>query len=361
MPFTRPTIQLLRDRVKADLMSRLPGTDALLRFNNLGIIGDVEAGIAHLLYGRLEWSFEQLFPDSAEGPFLERWASIWGVNRFPAEAATGRCAFSATPGTSIPAGGIVARRDGEQFTIDQDGFYDAATATITVPVIAVVAGTAGNTAADVQMTMDTAIGGVQPLGVAAAPGIVGGAPEESDELLLQRLLLRIKQPPQGGSASDYVQWALEVPGVTRAWCFPLERGPGTVVVRFMMDVVRASTQGIPNAGDVALVQTHLDYLKPVTAVLTVLAPVQLPVDIVLSGLVVDNDTTRANIQAAMLQFYVDTASPGGELFPNEIVAAINTAPGVQRFRLLSPLVSVQPLTGEIPVHGTITYAAGTLL
>ena len=55
----------------------------------------------------------------------------------------------------------------------------------------------------------------------------GGADDETVDELRNRMLAKYRAPPQGGAASDYVLWALEVPGVTRAWCLPLGTGAGT--------------------------------------------------------------------------------------------------------------------------------------
>jgi len=90
-------------------MDKLPGADARLRHNNLRAFSEVEAGIAHLLYGRLEWSFRQLFPDTAEREFLDRWGSIWGVSRIPANAASGQAVWQAQPSATVPAGALIRR------------------------------------------------------------------------------------------------------------------------------------------------------------------------------------------------------------------------------------------------------------
>jgi uncharacterized phage protein gp47/JayE len=47
--------------------------------------------------------------------------------------------------------------------------------------------------------------------------------------------------------------------------------------------------------------------------------------------------------------------PGGELYPSQIISAISAAAGVQRFRLLQPLISIVANTGEIQVLGAIEY------
>ena len=58
---------------------------------------------------------------------------------------------------------------------------------------------------------------------------------ETDGDYLTRLLNRIQEPPAGGNANDYVQWALAVQNVEDAWCFPLAQGLGTVDVVITAD------------------------------------------------------------------------------------------------------------------------------
>ena len=82
-----------------------------------------------------------------------------------------------------------------------------------------------------QLTLDSPIVGVNASANVTAGALTGGADAEDDDSLRARLLARIKEPPQGGSKADYVTWALEVPGVTRAWCYPEEMGDGTVTLR----------------------------------------------------------------------------------------------------------------------------------
>lgn len=77
MPFTRPTLTELIDRVITDISSRVTGVDsAVLRRSLLGVIGQSEAGAAHMLYGYLDWIAKQSIIDTAEKEHLERWAAI---------------------------------------------------------------------------------------------------------------------------------------------------------------------------------------------------------------------------------------------------------------------------------------------
>lgn len=80
--------------------------------------------------------------------------------------------------------------------------------------------------------------------------------------------------PHGGSADDYETWALEVPGVTRAWCRRNFLGPGTVGLFVMRD---DDANPIPDVAQLAEVKAYIEPLRPVTAELYVLAPVQVTV------------------------------------------------------------------------------------
>lgn len=356
MPFARPELIELRRRNKQDIMGRLKGTDALLRWNNLSIVGEVQAGMAHLLYGRLEWSFRQMFPDTAEGEFLERWASIWNVPRREAKKASGRASWPADPSTAIPTRAIVSRGDGVRYIVQTGG--SVIDGEITVTLDAELFGARGNADPGVQLTLQTTINNVSPLGRALPPGLAGGYDGEEDDQLLVRLLARIRQPPRGGARHDYVFWAMEVPGVTRAWCYPLEDGPGTAATRFMMDDVRLDNNGIPTPADVALVQAHIDEYRPITAINTpVHAPIEAPLDVVIAQLEPDTPEIRGNIQTELRYLMRRETAPGEELYQNRIFAAINAAPGVARFRLLQPPPEsdVDSEYGHIITLGTIDY------
>lgn len=70
--------------------------------------------------------------------------------------------------------------------------------------------------------------------------------------------------------ADYVRWAREVPGVTRAWVLPMHMGIGTVGVCFVCD---AQEDPFPSEEMVQRVQEHIEPLRPATVKeLAVFAP-----------------------------------------------------------------------------------------
>jgi uncharacterized phage protein gp47/JayE len=236
------------------------------------------------------------------------------------------------------------------------------------PVVALTAGAAGNLAAGAGFGITTAVAGLD--GTATVVAISGGADAENDDDLRARVLFRIQQPPMGGDADDYVRWALEVPGVRRAWCSPNEMGIGTVTVRFMMDDLRATsdptTSGFPTSDDIAAVQAHLDGKRPVAVKdFFVVAPVPEPVSFTIANLSPDSSATRAAIAANVAKMLAQRAAPAYALngvgqpaqtiFAAWVSEAVLQSSGVVSFDLTMS-DHVMPNSGAMAVPGTITYA-----
>jgi uncharacterized phage protein gp47/JayE len=344
--FSRPSLSALITRVRSDLLARLSTAD-ILRRADYEVYARVLAGIAHGLYGFLGWVADQLFPDTAESEYLDRWGSIWGVSRKPAAVATGSAIFTIQTGAVIPSGTLLQALDGVQYQTTSAATVSGATAT--APVSAVVAAAAGNREAGQTLTLVSPIAGVQPAALASA--LSGGADIETDDALRARLLTRIRQLPQGGSAADFVTWALEVPGVTRAWCTAGETGPGSVTVRFVRD---DDASLIPDAGEVATVQAYIDLRRPVTAALAVAAPVAVPIDFTVHA-VPDTTDVRAAIAAELADLLLREASPGGTLLLTHIRAAISAATGEIDHGLTVPSANIVSAVGNLSTMGAITW------
>lgn len=350
MPFTRPTLTELIDRVTADIGSRMVGVDsAVLRRSLLGIIGRSEAGAVHMLYGYLDWIARQVMPDTAEAEYLERWAAIWKVSRKQASFASGPVTFTAVVGSVIPAGTIVQRQDGQQYEILTEAAF--VTSSIQVDARAIEPGAEGNLAAGTALFLLTPVAGVQSSAAVAAGGISGGADVEADQQLLARLLSRIQQPPQGGAENDYKTWALEVGGVTRAWVFPLQMGPGTVTVLFVCD---DSESIIPDGAKVAEVQDHIDMVRPVTAEVFVAAPVASPLDMTIK-LKPNTPAVRSAVLAELDDLLIRDAEPGATILISRLREAVSLAAGEADNQITVPAADVIQAPGNMAVLGTVTF------
>jgi uncharacterized phage protein gp47/JayE len=351
MPFPRPTFTEINDRIKADIDSRLEGADSKLRRSILNVLAFVVAGGTHGLYGYLDFIARQAFPDTAEVEFLNRWGSIWGVTRRAASKAAGNIEATGINGTVIPEGTELQRSDGTEYVTTAEATIASGTATIEVE--AVVAALAGNTEASSTLSFISPPAGIDSNVTADADGLTGGADVESDESYLARLLARIQEPPHGGAEFDYEAWALEVAGVTRVWVYPLELGAGTVTVRFMMD--DTYEDGIPETDDVETVQEYIEERRPVTADVTVLAPVADVLNFTIHLNQGDTTAIRAAVEAELRDMIRRDAIPGGTIYLSRINEAISIATGEYDHTLTVPAANVTHTTGHIATMGIITW------
>ena len=326
MPFSRPTLADLVSQITSDIKSNLDGSSAWLR-------------------------------RTAEKANLRRWASIWGVKAKPAWPASGNYTFTGEIGSVIEKDTVLQRADAFEYITLAETELEATTGTVAIE--AVVGGVSGNLAEGATLSLVSPISGVQTSGVVAAGGLTQGSDEEKDPSLLARLLDRIQSPPHGGNKDDYETWTKDKDAhgidVTRAWPVPLELGLGTVTVRFMMD--NTYGDGIPQPADVAAVAAYIESERPVTADVTVLAPVAKPLNYNISGLVPGDAATKAAIEAELRDLHRREAVPGGTLLITHIREAISISAGEYDHTLVAPTENEVADIGEISTFGTITWSS----
>jgi uncharacterized phage protein gp47/JayE len=356
MPFARPTLEELINRVSTDIASRLPGLSySLVRRSLAGALARAEAGAVHSLYGYLDFIARQAIPDTAEDEYLLRWAAIWLPDgRKPATFASGENAVQVTGaiGSVVLEGTLFVRSDGQQYKTTAEVMLSGTTALVSVQ--AVTASAASNTGAGVSLTLFQPVAGISSTAIVVSPGITGGNDQETLTALQARLVRRIQQPPQGGNAADYETWALEVPGVTRAWVKPLYLGPGTVAVFLAND--NAVTAPIPDAGTVAAALAYIEEKRPVTAIVYVMAPTEYVVNIA-AKISPNTVATRTAAEAELTDLFLRDAEPGGTIHISKIREAISISSGVVDSQVTAPLVDVVAGAGAIPVLGTITWSS----
>jgi hypothetical protein len=174
----------------------------------------------------------------------------------------------------------------------------------------------------------------------------------------------------GGDGEDYVAWALQVPGVTRAWSAPLEMGMGTVTVRFMMDDLRANDDplldGFPNDNDIVTVWTHLDSKRPVAVKdFWVVAPIPEPIDLALAHLSDYDASTQQEIYDSVRSMLHDRAHPAKclngvyidaqTIYEAWVSEAVLSALEDEGHFNLAFNDHPMPSPGHLAVIGTITY------
>lgn len=349
MPFSRPTLSELVTRILSGIRSRL--TTEQMRRSDAEVYGRELAGASHELHGHIQSVSQNIIYYTAEGEFLERWASIWlSTPRIAATSATGSLTVTGTTGTVLPSGTVFVRQDGATFSTTAEVTLVAGSAV--APIKADTAGQDGNTEAGVVLSISTPIGGIASEATVTAAAVTGGADVEDDNALRARLIDRIQQPPQGGAAADYITWAKEVAGVTSAWVYPLELGANCVTVRFVRD---DDANLIPDTAEVAAVQSHIDSKRPVTVNLTVVAPVATPLNFSIA-VTPDTATVRAAVESELKDLIAREAVPGGTILLSHIREAISLASGENNYTMTAPAADVTRTTGQLTTFGAITWA-----
>lgn len=199
---------------------------------------------------------ERGFASTTFGQYLDLRCEEHGLTRRAAVKATGQVTFTGTPGTIIPAGTQVSTVSSgaapavffattSEATIGAEG-------TVTVDIEAMEAGASGNVAAGTITLLAQPVAGVTSVTNAAAA--TGGLDEEDDASLLARYLQRVRSPSAGGNKADYVNWAMEVPGVGGVSVVPVRDGPGTVSISIIDTNKEPASQ--------SLVDTAQNYIAP---------------------------------------------------------------------------------------------------
>lgn len=349
MPFTRPALTTLIDGTAAEVESRLPGVLARVRRSLAGVLARVLAGGLWGLYGYAEDLDKQKWPDLADGTYLDWHGARWGVTRKAAQAAIGTVQFAGVNGTALPIGTVVQRADGVRYATVAAGVIAAGVALVAVQ--AVLEGSAGNGYTATAVTLTSPVAGINSVAITTT-ALTSGSDLEGDEAYRGRILLRVRKVPQGGAAHDYEGWALEVPGVTRVWVYPLEGGDGKVTVRFVRD---DDPTFIPDAAEVIAVQTYIDALRPVTAVVTVAAPTAQTINYTIH-LEPDTADTRAAVTEELQNLTRGTDNrPGGTIYLSHQREAISAAPGENNHVLVAPVADTVLAAGAMAVQGAITW------
>ena len=341
MPFETPSLPVLIKRTQSDLAG-----DSL-RQSDAQVLARTLSGAAYGLYGYLDWISEQILPDKAEESTLERIAALrLNQPRKPAQAATGTVSFTATAGALLDVDTLLQTNDGRTYKIT--AARTAVNGSNSTTIAALDAGSLGNADAGLALTPVQPITGVVGNSfVVTEPGLSGGVALESLESLRSRVVRSYRVIPHGGSASDYETWALEVPGVTRAWCRGGLLGPGTVSLYIMRD---DDPQPVPNAEQLAEVQAHIEPLRPVTSEVHVLPPVQVPVTYKLK-LTPDTSAVRAAVETQLRDLHNREADLGEDLLISHIREAISSAAGETDHVLSAPTANVVAADSELLTFG----------
>ena len=374
MALTRATLTELVARIVADIDAKFTGATSALRRSVRYVLATVFAGVAHLMYGWLEYNKEQAFvTQAAVDDGLPEQAALYGVVRKAATAAEGDILVTGTYGATISSGTKMYREDDRReykttaaYTVNGPSPVGSSAATKVISVTAIVAGSDANENAGTTLLFKTVPTGVNATGVVQSGGITGGTDIEVAADWRARILARKQKPAHGGADFDYVAWMLENSNVTRAWCVPNYLSiSGAVGCAFVNDD-ESSGKIIPSEAVLATMEEYLiEHTDPSTGdtvgiplgAREALTMIQLEASSQDYTIAVSpyNDDVIDRIKDEIEAFYRREAGPGETLSLSRLSEAISVAKGEFKHKIVLPTSDPVSESTELPTVGTITF------
>lgn len=349
MSWPLPAPNEIAARAAGEIEAQFPEIDARSSNTAGGVLARTVAKSTYEVWLEQRRLADELLPDTASD-WLERHASIRGVTRLVASAASGTVRLAGSAGVVVPAGVALRGPTGARYTTTTGGTIGVG-GTLDVEALADDPGTAGNAVATAVLDLVSPIAGLTAqTATVQADGITGGRSTETDEALRARLLALIRKPPAGGAQHDYEAWAREAVGIGYVAVRPNGWGIGTVVV-----IVALEGPAVAQAGDIARVEDSIEAQRPVTAAVSVVAATLLPVPLTIA-LSPDTVQARDAVQVALQIFFRDEAAIGEGIPLSRISEAISSAAGEYSHRIVSPTVDPAPGIAELPVLGAVTWS-----
>lgn len=185
------------------------------------------------LHEHISVAQDDVMPDTALGATLVRWSNIVKVIPKGATGArkTNGLRVFGTAASPVPFGQVLTHAPtGFSYQVNEAGAVIGAGGSVDVDVSAISTGAATRLLAGETLTFVST-----PAGLKANAKIVldldeDGFDSEQESALSSRMLQRLGDAGAGGTAADFVQWALQVTGVDFAYAYPNRAGFGTMDV-----------------------------------------------------------------------------------------------------------------------------------
>lgn len=289
-------------------------------------------------YAEMSLIVEAGFAQTSWGGFLTMRAAEFGIDRKAAVKAVGTVTVKGN-GT-VESGAIFATDAGVQFQATQTVAIDGETE---VPIEAITAGENGNVAAGTITKIPIAINGITA--VTNDAETTDGYDEETDESLLNRLLLHVRNPITSGNANHYREWALSVAGVGNCQVIPLWNGNGTVKVSIIDE-----NKDIASTNLINQVAAYLDTVKPIGATVTVSTPTYLDVTVSARVRVVTayKDTYKDVLKKAINDYLIDKGLSSDYITASSVISIAK----IGQIMLATGVISDYD---ELKLNGDIQY------
>lgn len=296
--------------------------------------------------------------------FLDNVARFKGITRAPATAATTTLRFTISAvratATGIPQGSRVSEGGTVYFETTAYAEIQPGTATVDVTAICTTMGVQGNGLAPGELSTL-----VDPLPyVERVENITeteGGAEIESDADMAERIFLAPGAYSTAGPEGGYLYHAKRFSSAVGDVVATSDQAAGTVDIVFIMADGSAPGEEMINGLREYLRDNNI---RPMTDLVTVSAPVEVPYSIQLSYYINRSDSARAmTIQAAVQQAVTDYVvwqrAIGRDVNPSKLVELVMAA-GCKRVEIASPVHTIVSPTSVATLEGIAGIQYGGL-
>ncbi|WP_308569893.1 baseplate J/gp47 family protein [uncultured Haemophilus sp.] len=356
MPYQSPTLTQLISQGEQQFLKHFPDVK---RHAVVSVLNRINSALSAGEHKHLNWLARQIIPTTADEDYLLEYCAYKGIYRKPASVARGVISIDAVNTLEIPEG-TTWRDLRSDLTFETVKTTQVPSGISLVEVQCTESGSQGNLSEGAQLALTNAILGLKPN--ATVKQMSGGADIESLSALLGRLIQRAQHPPAGGAPHDYVRWALEVSGITRAWCFPRYYGGGTTGVAIVLD---NQADILPTQQDCERVKEYISGHKnevtglwegmPAGNELFVFAPKVKKLDLTIR-LVPATEIMKGAVKSALVSLF-QALPPGGLLYLSHLRATVSNVSGEMDNSILSLQADVQLDKDQILVLGDITWQA----
>jgi uncharacterized phage protein gp47/JayE len=341
---------LTKMKAKYHTLAGLEADDA----SDIGIRLKVLAAELADFYPQIEELEKQITPLTSTGVYLEYHAQAKGIFRKPGVKAAGTLRFSretaAGADIAIPAGVVcsISGDDQSTYITTKNGKLAAGKTYVDIDAEAEEPGEIGNAAAGMINVMITPAAGITSVENTAA--FAGGAGEESDEALRERLLFSYKNLSNGTNAAYYYDTAMSHGNVAFANVMPRNRGRGTV------DVVIKCSNSVLGPKTVSELQNLFNQEKEINVDVYVLEAtkklINNVIEITMKSGCVEKDVIN-NVKSAIVDYY-NSADIGKTMYVTELGSKLNAAEGVATYNIISPAAD-QAMSGtQVMQYGTVS-------
>ncbi len=308
------------------------------RASDIGIRLRVVAGELFSLYAQLNWLKNQMFPNTAQGEFLELHAAQRGLERKSGTKARGevdlylqsRMNYDIT----VPEGTVVstAGSDPVRFETDEEITIRSGQLSGHVGITALDDGERGNVSEQTISVIVTPVAGVTR--VQNDYRTEFGSDTESDEQLRARILDSFVRISNGTNKAYYINEALSVEGVSAASVIAGNRGPGTV------DVYITTNTGTVSPGLINRVGARLRQAREVNVDVQVFTMTNVPVNVYMELSVIkgyDFDEVKSGVISALGEYFM-TLRGGETVYLSKLSEAIEHVDGVKDHSFVQTLM-----------------------